>query len=158
MEKKFDIIGKIQEHIAKCGGFDVLHKPLTYNLWCGGSNVDVTFLSIVDIMKGVATMGDKITEVMHDIYAIDTKGEVWNIDDFLNDDQLEEIWDSLNKQSVSVKLNVEVTFDVDRNADIDFEKVKSLGRQMVSDKLEYDLHTCYGDETFVNYDVEISKD
>jgi hypothetical protein len=158
MEKKIDIIGQIQDHIDRCGGFDTLNAPITFNLWCGGKDVDVTFLSVVDVMKGVCTYNDTITEVTHEIYAIDTKGEIWNIDDFLNDDRLLEVLEGLKKERVSVKLEVEVTFDVDKDSNVNTNEVYELARQMVGDKLEYDLNTCYGKETFVDYNVEISED
>lgn len=63
---------------------------------------------------------------------------------------------SSHTNKVSVNLNVNVTFDVD--GEVDEDAVKNLARQMVVDKMDYDLNTCYGNETYVDYNVELAND
>lgn len=61
-------------------------------------------------------------------------------------------YDLARRKKVSVKMEVEVTFDVDGD-DNDSNKIENLASLMVSDKLDNDLNTCYGDETFVDYNI-----
>lgn len=79
------------------------------------------------------------------------------LDEWMNDNLIKSCDNgSSHTNKVSVKLNVDVTFDVD--GDVDEDAVKNLARQMVSDKLEFDLNTCYGSETYVDYSVDVAND
>lgn len=151
-EKRIELLGQIKDIIGKCGGYDKLNQPITMNLFYNGMNHDITFHAVVDVVKNVSTDNDGIKHTSTELYAIDSKYEIWDIDDFCTNEQLEILLDGLMTKRVSVKLNVEVTFDVDADG-MDMHNVERLAKQMVSDKLDYDLNTCYGHETFVGYDV-----
>lgn len=143
--RKIEILDKIREKITNKDGFEILKQPHTFDVWCGGKYVKITLHAIVDVNRNG----------YGELFAIDSNYEFWDLDDFLDAEQLQEIlYDLARRKKVSVKMEVEVTFDVDGDGDDnDSNKVENLASLMVSDKLDNDLNTCYGDETFVDYNI-----
>lgn len=140
-EKKIKVLDKIGQIVEKKAGFEVLNQPHTFEVWCGGKYVLITLHSIVDVHRGECG----------ELFGIDSKYEIWDLEDFLNADQLEELLLDLTSKKVTVKMEVEVTFDVD--GVINENDINNLAATMVSDKLSYDLNTCYGNETYVDYNI-----
>lgn len=140
-EKKIEILEKIREKITNKNGFEVLNQPLTFDVWCGGKYVKITLHSIVDVHRNGCG----------ELFAIDSNYEIWDIDDFLDAEQLEIILDDLSTKEVKVKMEVEVTFNLDDDCETD--NIEHLANELVSNTLEYRLNTCYGNETFVDYNI-----
>jgi len=140
-EKKIKVLDKIGQIIEKKAGFEVLNKPHTFKVWLGNEEETITLHSIVNVHRGECG----------ELFGNDSNYEIWDLEDFLNADQLEELLLDLTSKKVTVKMEVEVTFDVD--GVINENDINNLASTMVSDKLSYDLNTCYGNETFVDYNI-----